>query len=100
MEKEIELTDYPVLTIRECLHCKARFVRENTLSGNTINAKHFTDGRTYAPMLSEHPWLAKCPACGGLFWVNETEEVDIGFDAAKGKPQVKAPSEKEMMNFL
>ena len=91
---------YPVLIIRECPHCKARFVQEDTLSGNTIGAKFYTDGRRYAPMLPEHPWLAKCPVCGGLFWVDETEQVDIGFDAAKGKPQVKAPSEKEMMEFL
>jgi hypothetical protein len=27
-------------------------------------------------------------------------EVDIGFDAAKGKPQVKAPSEKELLGFM
>jgi hypothetical protein len=91
---------YPALIVRECPHCKARFVQEETLSGNTIGAKFYTDGRRYAPMLPEHPWLAKCPACGGLFWVEETEQVDIGFDAAKGKPQVKAPSEKEMMDFL
>jgi hypothetical protein len=91
---------YPVLIIRECPHCKARFVQEDTLSGNTIGAKFYTDGRRYAPMLPEHPWLAKCPACGGLFWVDETEQVDIGFDAAKGKPQVEAPSEREMINFL
>ena len=27
-------------------------------------------------------------------------EINVGFDAAKGKPQVMAPSEKEMLNFL
>jgi len=91
---------YPVLIVRECPHCKARFVQEDTLSGNTIGAKFYTDGRRYAPMLPEHPWLAKCPACGGLFWVDETEQVDIGFDAAEGKPQVKAPSGKEILDFL
>lgn len=91
---------YPMPIVRECPHCKARFVQEETLSGNTIGAKFYTDGRRYAPMLPEHPWLAKCPSCGGLFWIDETEKVDIGFDAAKGKPQVKTPSEKEMSDFL
>jgi len=94
------VANYPAFIVRECPHCKARFVQEDTLSGNTIGARFYTDGRTYAPMLPEHPWLAKCPECGELFWVDETEEVDIGFDAAKGKPQVKAPSEKEMQDFL
>jgi hypothetical protein len=42
----------------------------------------------------------KCPVCGGLFWVDEVKEVEVGFEAAKGKPQVMAPSEKEMLNFL
>ena len=51
-------------------------------------------------MLPDHPLLAKCPACGGLFWVDEAVEVDSGFDAAKGKQQVLAPSEKELLGFL
>ena len=38
--------------------------------------------------------------CGGLFWVDEARMVEFGFDAVKGKPQVKAPSEKEMLDFL
>jgi hypothetical protein len=39
--------------------------------------------------------------CGGqLFWVDEAKEVDVGFDAAEGKPKVLTPSEKEMLNFL
>ena len=35
-----------------------------------------------------------------LFWVDEAVEVDTGFDAAKGKQQVLAPSEKELLGFL
>jgi hypothetical protein len=38
--------------------------------------------------------------CSGLFWVNEAVEVDTGFDAAKGKQNVLAPSGKEMLEFL
>ena len=92
---------YPMPIVRECPHCKAQFVHEETVSGNTIGAKFYTDGRSYAPMLPEHPWLVKCPVCGGqLFWVDEAKEVDVGFDAAQGKPQVMAPSEKEMLDFL
>jgi hypothetical protein len=51
-------------------------------------------------MLPDHPLLAKCPVCAGLFWVDESVEVDTGFDAAKGKQQVLAPSGKEMLEFL
>ena len=35
-----------------------------------------------------------------MFWVDEAKDVDIGFDAAEGKPKVLAPSEKELQDFL
>jgi hypothetical protein len=50
-------------------------------------------------MLPDHPALVKCPVCGGLFWVEEAEKVDSGFEAAEGKPKVLAPSEKELLAF-
>ena len=90
----------PALTIRECPHCRAHVVQEETVSGNTIGAILYTDGKKHAPMLPDHPALVKCPACQGLFWVDESVEVDSGFDAAKGKQQVLAPSGKEMIEFL
>ena len=94
------LAYYPALIVRECPHCKAHVVQEETLSGNTIGAKFYTDGKREAKMLPNHPLLAKCPACQRLFWIDEAVEVDMGFDAAKGKQQVLAPSEKELLGFL
>jgi hypothetical protein len=91
---------YPVLIVRECPQCRVHVVQEETLSGNTIGAKYYTDGKREAKMLPDHPALVKCPVCAGLFWVDEAVEVDIGFDAAKGKQQVMAPSGKEMLEFL
>jgi hypothetical protein len=90
----------PMLIIRECPHCRAHVVQEETVSGNTIGATYWTDGKREAKMLPNHPLLAKCPVCGGLFWVDEAVEVDTGFDAAKGKQQVLAPSEKDVLGFL
>jgi hypothetical protein len=75
-------------------------VQEETLSGNTIGARIYTDAKREAKMLPDHPWLAKCPFCGGLFWVDEAVKVSFGFEAAKGKKKVLAPPEKEMLNFL
>lgn len=92
---------YPMPVVRECPHCSAHVVHEKTVSGNTIGAKYYTDGKREAKMLPDHPALVKCPVCGGqLFWVDEAKEVDVGFDAAQGKPQVMAPSEKQMLDFL
>ena len=90
----------PMLIIRECPHCKAHIVQEETVSGNTIGAKFYTDGKREAKMLPDHPALVKCPACQGLFWIDESVEVDTGFDAAKGKQQVLAPLEKELLGFM
>jgi hypothetical protein len=89
---------YPVLTVRECPHCRANAVQEDTLSGNTIGATYWTDGKREAKMLPDHLWLVKCPVCSRLFWVDEALEVDTGFDAAKGKQQVMAPSGQELLD--
>ncbi|MBP1733143.1 MAG: hypothetical protein H6Q55_3572 [Deltaproteobacteria bacterium] len=91
---------YPALIVRECPHCKAHVVQEDTLTGNTIGAKYYTDGKREAKMLPDHPALVKCPVCGGLFWVEEAPEVGMGFDAAEGKQKVLAPSEKELIPYL
>ena len=91
---------YPAFIVRECPHCKAHVVQEETVSGNTFGAKFYTDGKREAKMLPNHPLLAKCPLCSRLFWVDEAVEVDTGFDAAKGKQQVWAPSEKDLLGFL
>jgi hypothetical protein len=91
---------YPMLIVRECPHCKAHVVQEETVSGNTIGAKIYTDGKREAKMLPDHPALVKCPACSGMFWVEEAVEVDSGFEAAEGKPKVLAPQEKEFVAYL
>lgn len=91
---------YPHLSVRACPHCKAHVVQEETLSGNTIGAVYYTDGKREARMLPDHPLLAKCPACKGLFWVEEADEVAAGFEAAAGKQKVLNPSEGELLVFL
>ena len=94
------LAYYPALIVRECPQCRSHVVQVDTLSGNTFGAKFYSDGKREAKMLPDHPWLAKCPVCGILFWVDEAVEVDSGFDAAKGKIKVQAPSEKELLDHL
>jgi hypothetical protein len=90
----------PGLFVRECSHCKAHVVQEDTISGDTICEVYWTDGKREAKMLPDHPWLVRCPVCLNLFWVIEAEVVDSGFEAAKGKPQVMTPSENEIHDFL
>jgi hypothetical protein len=59
----------PAFVIRECPRCRTHVVEEQTISGNTIGAVLFTDGKRHAPMFPDHPQFVKCPLCGGLFWV-------------------------------
>jgi hypothetical protein len=91
---------YPHLTVRACPHCTAHVAQEETVSGNTIGAKLYTDGKREAKMLPDHPWLVRCPYCSNLFWVDEAVQVSSGFEAASGEINVLAPSEKEILNFL
>jgi hypothetical protein len=42
----------------------------------------------------------KCPLCLKLFWIEEASDVAVGFEAAMGKEEVMAPSEKEMLDFM
>ena len=91
---------YPHLIVRACPHCKAHVVQEDTVSGNTIGAVYYTDGKREARMLPDHPLLAKCPACKGLFWVDEAIEIAAGFEEAEGKQKVLNPSEGELLAFI
>jgi hypothetical protein len=90
----------PALIIRECPHCRAHVVEEQTISGNTIGSTFWTDGKLEAKMLPDHPVLVRCPVCSQLFWVEEAAEVASGFDAARGKQQVMAPTGQELLAYL
>lgn len=45
------------------------------MSGNTIGAKFWTDGKMEAPMLPEIPRITKCEKCSSVFWVKDSEKV-------------------------
>lgn len=89
-----------ILIIRECPHCRAHVVQEDTLSGNTFGVIFWTEGKREAKMLPDNPALVKCPEGSGLFWVKEAKRVDSGFDADKGKQYVMAPSSIELLAYL
>jgi hypothetical protein len=45
------------------------------MSGNTIGAKFFSDGKQIAPMLPEFPNVTKCKKCNAIFWLRKLEEI-------------------------
>ena len=70
----------PASTIlRKCSACSHYMKEYSLLSGNTIGARYWTDGKRKAPMLPEYPLLVKCPHCGVVVWIKEMEEIGRGF---------------------
>ena len=61
--------------IYKCSECPNHLVRGSILSGNTLGAELFSDGRQFAPMLPEFPNLTKCTKCDTILWLNEMKEV-------------------------
>ncbi|MCX6147792.1 MAG: hypothetical protein NTW25_11195 [Candidatus Kapabacteria bacterium] len=42
-------------------------------SGNLFGAKHFSDGKLYAPMMPESPQITVCAFCDYNFWIDDLE---------------------------
>lgn len=61
--------------IRECSSCGKHIAQDTIRSGNTFGAHYWTDGKRDAPMLPDLPWLAKCPHCNSLVWIDEQKQV-------------------------
>ena len=78
--------------IVQCPSCGTFQRRRTLLSGNTLNAKYYSDGSRKAPMLPSFPYFIKCPECSVFFklssevivkkvpWAPEPDEwtMDIG----------------------
>ncbi|HXG21431.1 MAG TPA: hypothetical protein VNN62_20450 [Methylomirabilota bacterium] len=56
-----------------CPHCGFLARQHTLLSGNTIGAILWSDGKMEAPMLPEFPAVTKCRGCKRFYWVDEAE---------------------------
>lgn len=61
--------------IRECSACGKHIAQGTIVSGNTIGARYWTDGKRVAPMLPDQPLLGRCQHCDNLVWINEQKKV-------------------------
>lgn len=61
--------------IRECSACGKYIAQDTIVSGNTCGCRFWTDGKTFAPMLPDKPWLVICQHCGTLVWIDEQKQV-------------------------
>lgn len=61
--------------VRECSACGKFIAQRTIMSGNTLGARFWTDGKRDAPMLPEQPKLVKCQHCVTFIWLDEQNEV-------------------------
>jgi len=61
----------------QCPNCGVYTRNGSLISGNTIGAKYYSDGRRIAPSLPEFPLISKCHDCDQLFWLKAENEVEL-----------------------
>jgi len=67
-------------------------------SGNTFGAKQYSDGRMFAPMMSEYPRIIECPECGNIYWLKDEYEVS-GYIPLKKHPLISQEEYEEKEYF-
>jgi len=70
-----EMTTYGPDEILSCPQCDALVRMKSMASGNTFGARYWTDGKRFAPMLSEQIRLVRCVNCLGFYWIDEAKSV-------------------------
>jgi hypothetical protein len=61
--------------VYKCPNCGNLLTTGSLMSGNTFDAKIFSDGKRIAPMLPEFPNLTKCKKCDTFFWLSKLKEI-------------------------
>ena len=93
-----------------CPHCGALAHFRALVSGNTLGAVGWTDGRQYAQMMVEPPAVVKCHACAKCHWLTDAKEIGVVerdfpwkvpvTEAWKNAPEVKEPSADEYLDAI
>jgi len=60
-----------------CPHCGALAHYRALVSGNTLGAVVWTDGRQYAQMMVEPPPVVTCHACATCYWLADAKEIGV-----------------------
>ncbi|HEX8823312.1 MAG TPA: hypothetical protein VF794_25525 [Archangium sp.] len=58
-----------------CPSCRAPHRRGSLMSGNTVGARWWSDGKREAPMLPSSPLVTRCRGCGQYFWLHRGERL-------------------------
>jgi hypothetical protein len=62
--------------IKQCSECSGLIKEYTIMSGNTIGATFWTDGKCDAEMLPDQPSVVKCPYCQKLLWIDDLKNIE------------------------
>lgn len=91
--------------IKRCGLCSGFIEEKKVMSGNTLGAKYWTDGKVEAPKLSVMPKWVRCPHCQALSWLEELK-VATKLDKIRFKKQLRntkaycKPSQQDFFKTL
>lgn len=90
---------------RECPACDQLLIERTLLSGNTIGARYWTDGKMDAPMLPQYPALVRCAHCQSLLWLPEAREHEFEtppqmFQTVAGALSPLAPTQSDYLEAI
>ena len=69
----------------QCPKCSNILYKGSLISGNTMGAKLYSDGKEIAPMLIEFPVISKCSKCNTIFWLENEIEIENHKDSEKAE---------------
>ena len=84
----------------KCPTCGACLYTHSLLSGNTIGARVYSDGKTYAPMLPEYPNLTKCGGCGTIVMLKRLKPLSDETPRQPQEQEVKLSLWKKLKNIV
>src|SRR5690349_16185490 len=58
-----------------CPHCQGLAKYLTLMSGNTFDARVWTDGKRIAPMLPQPPPVVKCRHCARCYWLADAKKI-------------------------
>ena len=92
-----------------CRGCGSLVRIASLVSGNTVGAVWWTDGKMSAPMLPEVPSFSRCGGCRRFFWVSGLKEVGkiqhmVGGSGARPEwlqaPRIRELEEDELLEAI
>lgn len=61
--------------VYKCSNCDNLLQKGSIISGNSIGAKLYSDGKLIARMFPDFPNLTKCKKCDTIFWISKQKEI-------------------------